>query len=153
MVNQTSTSACVAERPPKGPEYYSGLRKEYAYFISGNELIALSSLMEAIATRTISLLTADAKTRKFIAVTRDLMEDALKVLNIGAKVLARISNAMWDIVLALEETVEALAGSLLTTKCFSRMEYMGTRKTRMGGTFWRLLLRLWTSGRGVLAQK
>lgn len=50
--------------------------------------------MEAITTRTISLLTPDAKTRKFIAVTRDMIEEALKALNIETKLLARKANAI-----------------------------------------------------------
>lgn len=55
--------------------------------------------MEAITSRTIALLTAYVKTRKFIAVKRKMTEEALEVLNIGANVLARSSNAMWDILL------------------------------------------------------
>lgn len=55
--------------------------------------------MEAITSRTIALLTVYVKTRKFIAVKRKMTEEALEVLNIGANVLVRSSNAMWDILL------------------------------------------------------
>lgn len=42
------------------------------------------------------------------------MEEALKALNIGTKVLAHRSNVMWNILLATEETVKALSSSVLT---------------------------------------
>lgn len=67
--------------------------------------------MEVSTTRTLSLLTADVNTKKFVAVTRHMMEEAL---NIGAKVLDRRSKAMWDILLATEE--------------IAKIEYTGTRK-------------------------
>lgn len=110
MATQAITSAWTAERPQKRPEYYRGLREEYSS-ISGNELIAVPSEMEVITTRTISLLKADVNTRKCIAVTRHMMEEAL---NIGAKVLNRRSNVVWDI--------------LLTTEEIAKIEYTGTRK-------------------------
>lgn len=50
-------------------------------------------VMETMAARTISLLTADVKSRKFIAVSREAMEESLKASNIETKVLARMSNA------------------------------------------------------------
>lgn len=59
--------------------------------------------MEVVAARTISLLTGDVTPRTFMAVSKEKMEEALKALNIGAKVLARISSAMWVILLAKEE--------------------------------------------------
>lgn len=62
----------------------------------------LPSVMEAVTARTISLLTADVNSRKIMAVRRETMKDALKALNIGAKMLARRSNAMWDILLATD---------------------------------------------------
>lgn len=71
--------------------------------------------MKAIITRTISLLTADVKTLKCIAVNRGMMEEALNSLNNGAKVLDRLSNAMWDILLATEEAAKVLAGNILTS--------------------------------------
>lgn len=58
------------------------------------------SVMEAI---TISLLIGDVKTQYFGAVNREAMEDALKALNIGSKVLTGRSNAMWNILLASED--------------------------------------------------
>lgn len=95
MPAQPSTSAWVADRPlKKGPENYMGLRDDYKDFILGNELLPLPSIMEAVAARTIFLLMADVKLRKFMAVSREVMEEDLKALNIEAKVLARKSNAM-----------------------------------------------------------
>lgn len=79
--------------------------------------------------RTISLLTTDVKTKIFIDVNREMIEEVLKILNIAVKVSARRSNAMWDILLTTEE---ALAGNVLTTKCFRlQTENMGTKKTRI----------------------
>lgn len=66
----------------------------------GNKLIAVLSVMEAATTRIISLLTTDVKAQKFIAINREMMEEALNVLNIAAKVLACRWNDMWDILLA-----------------------------------------------------
>lgn len=100
----------TVERPQKG------LREEYSAFISGHELLPVPHVMEAVTTSTISLLTADVKMQKFITVNREMMEEALNALNIGAKVLAHRPNAMWDILLATEEAAKALASSVLTTK-------------------------------------
>lgn len=44
------------------------------------------------------------------------MKEALKSLNITAKVLAKWSNAMWNILLASKEAAKELAGGILTTK-------------------------------------
>lgn len=96
MATQATKSAWTAERTKKEPEYYSSLREEYSSF-SGNELIVVPSEIEVITTRNLSLLTADVNTRKCIAVTRIMMEEAL---NIGANVLDRRSKAMWDILLS-----------------------------------------------------
>lgn len=127
----TAPSSWVAEKPKKGPNYYKGLR-EYNAFISGHELLPMPTVMEAVSTRIIPLLTMEVKNRKFIAISRETMEEALKALNIAAKVLARRPNALWDILLATEEAVEALAGNVLTTKTLRlKTEYMGTRKTRI----------------------
>lgn len=63
----------AADRPKnKGTDYYSSLKGEYNDFILGNELITVPTVMEAINMRTISFLTVDVKTRKFIAVTRKI---------------------------------------------------------------------------------
>lgn len=92
----------------------------------------MSSLLEAVNIKTISLFTMDVKTSKPIGVNRDCMEEALKSLNIEAKVLARRSNAMWDILLATKDSAKALAGNILTTKSVRlQTEYLGTRKTRV----------------------
>ncbi|CAE1178303.1 unnamed protein product [Acanthosepion pharaonis] len=81
----TAPSAWVPERPEKGPDYYRSRREELKEFIAKDELVPMPSVMETVATRTISLLTVDIKTRKFIPVNREPMEEALKALNIGAK--------------------------------------------------------------------
>lgn len=53
---------------------------------------------------------------KLIGVSREIMEGALKCLNIAPNLLAKRSNAMWDILLATEEEARSLAGSILSTK-------------------------------------
>lgn len=73
-------------------------------------------------------------TRKLIGVNRDIMEESIKSLNIGAKVLARRSRAMWDILLASEDAAKSLAGGggILTTKSVRlQTEDLGTRKTKV----------------------
>lgn len=84
----------------KRPEYYNSLKEKYKDFISDNELSAMPSVMEAVTTRTMSLLKTDVKSRKLIRVSRDVMKETLKSLNIGAKILARQTNTMCDILLA-----------------------------------------------------
>lgn len=78
------------------------------------------------------MLTSDVKTHKLIGVSRECMEEALKVLNIHPKILARRSNALWDLLLASEEQAKTLAGSVLFTKSIRlQTEYMGTCRTRV----------------------
>lgn len=60
---------------------------EYKEFISIFEHLPMPSVMETVAQRTISLLTVDIRTGKFMAVSRETVEESLKALNIGAKVL------------------------------------------------------------------
>lgn len=70
-------------------------------------------------------LMTDVKSSKCIIVNRESMEEALKSLNIGDKVLALQSNARWDILLQTEEAAKSLAGSILTTKSLRlQTEYM-----------------------------
>lgn len=64
-------------------------------------------MVEVISTKIISLLTTNIKSRKLISVKRDGMVEALKSLNIGVKVLARRTNAMWDILLVSEEKAKS----------------------------------------------
>lgn len=77
-------------------------------------------------------MTVDVKYKKFMAVNREAMEEVLKALNVEAKVLARRSNAMWDILLVSKEVAKTLAGNTLTTKTMRlQTEYMDTQKTRI----------------------
>lgn len=88
-------------------------------------------VLETMNTRTISLLTTDIKTRKLISVKKEIMEEALKNLNIGSKILIRRSRTMRDIVLVIENAAKALAGSIMTTKSVRlQTEYLRTRKTK-----------------------
>lgn len=91
-------------------------KEVYKDYISGNELLTIPSLLEAVLTRTITLLMTDVKTRKLTDVSREIMEEALKNLNIASKVLTRRVNTMLDILLTTVKETKALAGSILTTK-------------------------------------
>lgn len=60
------------------------------------------------------------------------MEEALKCLEIGPKILARKSNALWVILLATDEEAKQLAGSTLATKSVRlQTEYIGTRRKKV----------------------
>lgn len=63
-----------------------------------------------------------------------MLEKALKALNNGSKVLARKSNV---ILLATEESSQALASNVLTTKTLRlQTGYMGTMKTWITLHYW-----------------
>lgn len=87
------SSAWKGERRKKGPDYYKKPKDEYKSFILKNGLLPMPSVIVAVVARTISLFTADVKSRKIIAVSRETKKKALKT-NIGVKVLARRFNAM-----------------------------------------------------------
>lgn len=72
--------------------------------------------MEVVTTKTISLLTLDVKSRKLTGISSDVMEEALKSLNIGSKILACQTNTTWDNLLVTEEAVKSLTRSILTIK-------------------------------------
>lgn len=60
------------------------------------------------------------------------MEEAIKRLNIAVKILVRRSRAMWDILLASDDTAKSLVGNIMTTKSVRlQTEYLGTRKTKV----------------------
>lgn len=54
----------------------------------------MPSTLEMMATRTISLLTTNDKTKHLVGVNRKDIEEDMKSLNIGRKILAKRSNAM-----------------------------------------------------------
>lgn len=149
FATQASTSAWVAGRPKKDPDCFKGFREEYSSFISGYELFA--NAFSNGGKHNKNYLSVDSWHQDSL-----LMGETLKVLNIGAKVLACRSNALWDILLGPEEAAKALSSSILTTKSLRlQIKYMGTRKTwitlygvpmyttdgHLGG-----LLRLWPCG-------
>lgn len=102
------------------------MKDEYRDYIKGNELLTIVEVLNAVTTRTISLLTSDVKTRKLIGVSREAVEEALKYLQIVPKILAKRSNVMWDL------EAKKLAGSFLMTKSlWLQTEYVGTRQTRV----------------------
>lgn len=60
-------------------------------------------VVEAISKTVVSMLTIDVKPMKLIGVSREVMEEALKSLIIGAQKLIHRTNTMWDILLAIQE--------------------------------------------------
>lgn len=51
--------------------YYASMHSQYQQYISGNELLTIPAALDAVTTRTISLLATDVKTRKLVGVSRD----------------------------------------------------------------------------------
>lgn len=104
------------------------MQEKYAEYTRGNEFITIPEALNAVHTRTISLLTTNVKSRKLIGVIRESIEKALK----SHKILARGSNALWDILLATEQEAKQVAGYILETKSVPlQTEYMGARKTKV----------------------
>lgn len=54
------------------------------------------------------------------------MEDALKCLKITIKILAKMSNSMWEVLLAMKEKMKQPTGIIMNTKA-----YMGTHRTKI----------------------
>lgn len=69
----------------KKPKYYSRVKEKFEHHISGNKLLPVLSLLEAVNTKTISLLIMDVKIHKMIGINRETMEKDLKSFNIGVK--------------------------------------------------------------------
>lgn len=110
----TEKNAWADNRPvTKDATYNASQKEKFENSFKGNEFLTINEALEAVNTRTISLLTSDIKTWKLIGISRDAMEDALKI---NPKVLARRTNALWDILLQTEQQAKELAGSILNTK-------------------------------------
>lgn len=94
------------------------LQETYAPHTKGNEFFfTIPQALEAVTTRTISLLSTDVKTCQLIDISRDTIEGALKgpPLNTAKCPFQIFSNVMWDILLACKEEAKDLAGSILMT--------------------------------------
>lgn len=66
-----------------------------------------------------------------MGVSREGIEEVLKSLSIGVKLLVRRSNAMCDILLVPEES-RSLTGSIITTKMVGvQTEHIGTQRTKV----------------------
>lgn len=74
--------------------YYSIMREKYRDSINGNELFSIPEALTEVATRAISLLATDVKSRKFVGASREDMEEVLKCLKLIH--LALRSNVTWD---------------------------------------------------------
>lgn len=105
MSNNSSTWASATSQK-KNAQHFAGMQEHFCDYISDNVLLTILSALEAVATKNISLLTTDVKTRNLVGVSRETIEDALTSLNIDASVLTKQSNAMLDILLASEEVAK-----------------------------------------------
>lgn len=64
------------------------------------------------------------------------MEQALKDLKIGPKMLTKRSYSIWDILLLTEEESKQLSGKILMAKALRlQMEYMSTGKDKCDGAW------------------
>lgn len=88
----------IVKAREKDAVYFAEMQDHYWELISDNVLLTVSSTLEAVASKRVSLLTTDVKTRKLVRVSRETTEKALKSLSIADKVLAKRSNAMCDII-------------------------------------------------------
>lgn len=116
----------------KDAKYYESLKEKYESYIKGNEFLTISEAVDAVKTRTIFLLAIDVRTQRLIGVSKETLEEALKSFKIGPEILARMSNALWDILLATVEEAKKLAGSTLATNSVRlQTDYLATRRTKM----------------------
>lgn len=107
-MTSTAFSVCASNRPKKKtPEGYVAFQEKYGPFTNDNEFLTIPEALEAVSTRTLSLLINDIVTRRLIGVCKDTMKEALKSLQILMKVIARRSDAMWDILLACAKSCQA----------------------------------------------
>lgn len=107
----------------KDAAHFVGMQDYYREFISGIELLTVPS---SVATRTVSLLATDVKTRKLVGVSRKVMEEEQ-----SAKALRKKSNAVYDILMSSKEATEKLSGSIFTIKSMRmQTEYMSTWKIK-----------------------
>lgn len=102
----------LSDRRKKDAAHFAIMKDDCRVFVSGNKLLTVPSALEAATTRNVSLLATDVKTRKLVGVPSETMEEALRCLNIAAKVLDKGSNSMWNILLGRKKAAE----SILTTK-------------------------------------
>lgn len=70
----------------KDAAYYEEFQKKY---VKGKEFLTILESLDAVNTRTISLLMADIKSWKLIDINKETMEEFLKRLQIEPKVLAQ----------------------------------------------------------------
>lgn len=118
-------SWCENRLKKKGAAYYVDQRGNFEDSFKGNEFLTLTQSLEDINTRIVSLLTSYVKTRKLIGVRNENMEETLKTLRISPKVLARRTNALWNILLPTEQQGKELTGSVLNT---NNLSLLGVRK-------------------------
>lgn len=59
--------------------------KKYEEFLNGNEFLMIQEALDAVNTKTISLLTTGVKSRNLLGASRETMEEALKSLKIEPK--------------------------------------------------------------------
>lgn len=123
QLSSATPSAWAADRPKKGLNYYEAQKEIFKDYISGNELITIPSVLEAFPSR---MLTIDVKTRKSTGISREIIAEVLKSLNIAPKCWPEDQIPLWNILLAAVKDTKTLAGSILTRKLVMlQTEYLG----------------------------
>lgn len=67
----------IIKAPEKDAVYFAEMQDHYWEIISDNVLLAVPSTLEAVASKRLSLLVTDVKTRKLVRVSRETTEEAL----------------------------------------------------------------------------
>lgn len=95
--NKIASRSCQEENAC----YYATINRHFfLQYLNGKEFLTIPEALGAVTTGIISLLTPDVKTRKLIDINRDVMEEPMKSLEVRTKFLAKLLNAMWNILLA-----------------------------------------------------
>lgn len=102
-----SSGKSAKKKKKKDANFYEEQRKTFEGTFKENEFLTIPEALEAVNTRLIALLTSDVKSRKLTGVSRETMVEVLKTLKIYPKVLARRTNALWDILLPTEQDGQA----------------------------------------------
>lgn len=117
------------------------MQEHYWQYIDGNELLRIPAALDALTTKTISMLTTDVKNQKLVGAIRETTEEALNRLNVGASTLAKMSNAIWGILLASDEKAKLFAGDPhyqiveATNRIYGQGDFAGGSHTYHGGAF------------------
>lgn len=77
------------KQAPQNTNYYAQLQSKYNEYLRSDEFLTITEALDAVNSKTISLLTTDVRTRRLIFVSRETMEEDQKNLKIEAELLSR----------------------------------------------------------------